>query len=364
MGKSLKVLTDNKSCRTDIMQVKYSEEKLKGLSDEEFLKHIKDLSNFVDDFESHQLDEKNKKLKLNYGQDEKINERIDEVVMGQDFLDHAISTLDEEETEEGIKISETEQMYATESEENKRFVVTSVLDPITKQEISLSQALERRVVDAQKGTFLVDAEKQIHISIAEAMSRNFIKVQSTEVKRSEERKLSVGMVTIKASHHSSKHRRVITQNDNRVLCVYDLKNRKQLSWQEALNRKIIENDMFIDTRDQSRYSIEQAEMKGWIKNSRISLPKTTPESIPPPDVIPEVSVTYAVKSVLNPINGRKLDFVDACKKGLIENNGAVYIDPLSLKKYSLEEAIALGYILAERLKDSKSLPFLQGTLWL
>lgn len=347
---------------TDTMQVQHSEEKLRRMSDKEFLDHIRDLSNFVQDYESDNLTEENKKLPLNYACDEEMDYLIDEVVVGkgEDYVDARVS--EGEDEREGVKISETEHMYAAESEENKKFVITAVIDPDSKEDISLAQAIERKIIDPENGSFLIGTNMRIPIAVA--MAQNLIKVQSTVVNKTCERKLSVGVVTIKTTHHVSKQSKQSLVNERSVLVVMDLKWGRRLSWRQAVKEGLINKEHFIDTRDNSTHSLDHAEYKGWIKRSRVSSPSNLSTAIPPPDVIPEVkSITYAVRKVKDRKSGKMLSFIEACRQGLFDRDSALYFDLLSDKKHSLEEAIQLGYVQADLVDDAKSIHLLQGSSW-
>ncbi|ESN95946.1 hypothetical protein HELRODRAFT_178864 [Helobdella robusta] len=263
-----------------------------------------------------------------------------------------------------IKTSETEHLYAAQCEEDKKFVIKSVFDCTSGLEISLNEALERRIVDADAGTYLVDADTMKTIPIAQAMSQSFIKVQSAIVKKSSERKLSVGLVTVKTlkviikiddDEEDDGEDEVIenddvsgavneSDNDYLIKWVVDTKSNSKLSPKKALSQKVIDlpKGTFTDTANNKVINLKDAIDQNWVNLSRQN--NKLPQK---PDIIPaEIyeSVTYAIRGVVDRRSEKVYPFLEACREGLIDRETGVYYDLLERKKYSVEEALKSGYV--------------------
>ena len=93
---------------------------------------------------------------------------------------------DEDGTDFGFgtetKMAETEQFYSAESEENKKFVIRSVVDGRSRKEISLKEAIEIGVIVPSEGVY-VDHDNGKRLPIPVAMKEGLIKVMFTTTKR-------------------------------------------------------------------------------------------------------------------------------------------------------------------------------------
>ena len=95
------------------------------------------------------------------------------------------------------KTAETEQLTAAEMEEKKTFTIRSVIDPYdSDNEISLQEAILMGIIKPDDGMY-VNTQTGENIPIPLAMSQGLIKVEFTSVRRSREKKSSIGIITVK-----------------------------------------------------------------------------------------------------------------------------------------------------------------------
>ena len=309
-----------------------------------FVSHMRDLSNFSRDLETPsklyiqevKIPSRTFTVKEHRLSAEDLYDTVDKVPF-QKLLWRRVN--DSSELKSQVKVSETEQFYAVESEENKKFVIKSVVDPETKEDISLSDAIKKGVVDASAGTYLVSAEPPETISISAAMYQNLIKVQSMTVRKSWEKKSSVGLVTVKTK----------TKRERKgwVESVFDFATGTHLGLEEAEKKGMIDltRGILRDLRSRKEYTLEEAEARGWIGRTKV----------PQEDEAPESKVTYVVWGVLDRRREKMLAYHEACREGLMDRDTSSYYDLLSGKKYPIEEAMDKNFVKAEIVKDPKTL---------
>ena len=71
---------------------------------------------------------------------------------------------------------QSEQVTSHSQEVKKKYVIRSVTDPLTSQEVSIQDAIARGVVVMERGIYC-NPETGSYLTIPEAMQRNLIKVR-------------------------------------------------------------------------------------------------------------------------------------------------------------------------------------------
>ena len=173
------------------------------------------------------------------GEMEEVEEGIESMSMGSfgmgtDMTTAAQATVGHEPGEFGFatetKTAETDQISSYEVEEQKTFFIRAVVDPRTEQPISLQQAILNGIINPTTGSY-VNPDTEEKMPIPEAMSKNLIEVSFASTKRGQEKRSTIGMITVKTVRE---HPRPYT-----VVSVTDTKTDRKLSQSEAVNNGVI-----------------------------------------------------------------------------------------------------------------------------
>lgn len=256
-------------------------------------------------------------------------------------LENRLDDDDEDEEEEvdfGIgtetKIAKTEQYSSAESEERKKFVIRSVMDPNTGEAISLQESIDRGVIWPGEGTYHNAALGEVK-PIPVAMKEGLIKVMFTTTKRTKEKKSSVGVITIKTIREQTR--------PYRVCSVVDTRTGRELNRDDAEDQHIIDEGRgtYTDRQTGSKILIAEAAQRGLVSIEYFG-------DVRSPEI---VSSTYAVHAVFDSGRQRLVTFLDALRRGIVNKESGTYHDTLNGQKMHVSDAIAQGYMKAKLVDD-------------
>ena len=226
------------------------------------------------------------------------------------------------------KTAETEQLFSSVQEEKKTFFIRSVIDPRNDERISMQQAIVLGIINPDTGSY-VNIDTGETIPIPEAMSQGKIEVSFASTNRGREKKSTIGIITVKTKREKQRAYKIKTVtntgsnerlsigeaikegiiNDDRgtyidsvskkemlildavkasfidieytepeqqpeevvkkyaVRAVVDRRNKKIITFQDAVSRKIIDKDAgtYYDTETAKSMYIGDAIMKGFLK---------------------------------------------------------------------------------------------------
>ena len=134
-----------------------------------------------------------------------FEEGVEEVVTGFEDRHTRASTSSTDGTNFGLatetKTAESEELSKAEMEERKTFVIRSVVNPEDQSDISLQQAIMAGIINPNEGIYVNKVTGE-SIPIPVAMGAGLIKVEFTTVRRTQEKKSSIGIITVKTIRES------------------------------------------------------------------------------------------------------------------------------------------------------------------
>lgn len=247
---------------------------------------------------------------------------------------------EDEMVEEYYEETVTESVMSTVAEERQTFMITSVKDPRTKDDfVSPQEAVLLGIIDQETNRYVNTVTKET-MSMGNAINRGLVQIsfQSREKIREEDK--SYGLITIK------------TCKDTRPYTIMKV----------------------IDPSTEEELSVEQAEGKGIINESKGTYKTETGDVITIRDAIhsglviaefnegengeghEETQVkTYAVHGVVDQRRKMKVSFTEAVEDGLLDQQDGQYVHNVSGVKVPVPEAIMRGFIKARLVTDPSKL---------
>lgn len=218
-----------------------------------------------------------------------------------------------------------------------RFVIRGVVHPLSGIEISFAEAINFGIVDQNTGMYM-NPKTEEGMSIPEAMSQGYIKVEQETTTKSKEETKAIGLITIK------------TKVDNRqytISGVVDSVTGRQLTPDEAREKGILDeaHGHYIITSTGERIPLDNAVQGGWI------LVDYEPE----PDIPEFESKTFAVNAVVDQQKKKKVPFYEAVKNGLIDRETGCYINNVTGERIYVAEAIRRGFLKAKEVEETDGL---------
>ena len=161
-------------------------------------------------------------------------------------------------------------------------------------------------------------------------------VEFVSTRKSAETTSAIGLITIK------------TRTDNRfydIQTVVDSFSGEQLTCDEARLKGIVdvEKGYYIVGATGERITLDSAIEGGWV------IPAYDPDE-PTYDV-----KTYAVSAVVDQRLRKKVPFIDAVRRGLIEKHTGNYVNNVTREKVYVADAISRGFLQAKPIKDQTGL---------
>lgn len=207
--------------------------------------------------------------------------------------------------------------------ETKHFKVKSVVDPRTKTEIGVNEAIHRGLLDMTKGLFVhpITEEK---MTIEAALSRGFVRGVETSEPVAGAVKETKSFSLTDVIHPRTGQRIPISQAVKEGV----------LDLEKGLYRGVDSKGKTINMK------ISDAIEKGFV------IAEDDSDSSGPGQYLHETK-TYQLKSILNPLTREKLEVSEAIKQGLLDEHNGIYIHPKTGEKLTIPEAIERKFIDAE-----------------
>lgn len=219
-----------------------------------------------------------------------------------------------------------EQITQRSHEENKRFIIRSVIDPRSKEEISVQSAVSDGIIDHKAGIFKNPRTGE-RKSLAIAMQDGSIKVEYVTTTRTPEKVESIGLITIK------------TQVDNRgyiITGIIDSTTGQRVDMTTARKKGLINEvaGYYVDGRNGKHLLLDDAIDSGWIE---VEYEKENPAGFH------YETKAYAVRAVVDQRLRKAVPFIDAIRHGLIEKDSGNYVNNVTGEKVFAAEAIRRGF---------------------
>ena len=237
------------------------------------------------------------------------------------------------------KMTETEQFVAVEFEEQRTFVILSILNPITNEAISFSEAILREILKPADGLYCNPVNGEM-MSIQEAMCRGLIAVEHASTKRGRERTSTCGIITVKTVREA--------QRPFYVLWAVNTATSTKLSSVEAITAGIIneKQQIYVDTKSTKVMFIEDAAEKGLVGIEYLSSESVETE------VIKKV---YVVRAVVNTRLQKTITFQHALQMKIIDKENGTFRDTATDQLLDISEALMHGFIKARVMDNPEQL---------
>ena len=237
-----------------------------------------------------------------------------------------------------IRTAETEQIQSAELEEKKTFVIRSVVNPYDDSAISLQQAIVDGFIRPTEGVYY-NPRTGDAIPIPAAMAKGLIKVAFTTVRRSEEKRSTLGIITVKTIRERIR--------PYVIKSVTDTKSGERLTQQEAAKRGILHESrgIYVNRATGERMLIVDA-----IERSLVDVDYVG--DVPEPEVI---SNTYAVRAVVDLRLKKVITFGEAVRRGIIDKDSGSYRNTLTGESMYVGDAIMRGFLKARKIDRTASL---------
>ncbi|CAD5116350.1 DgyrCDS5250 [Dimorphilus gyrociliatus] len=227
--------------------------------------------------------------------------------------------------------TETEQLDSIEGEEQQTFLIRSVQDPQDKKEISLYDAIEKKIIIPESGIYRSTNGKEIPIPIA--MTEGKITVEYQKTIRTKETKSTLGIITLKT----------LKESEETIETVIDVKSNKVLSKEDAQVNGILNEDLglFLNTETGDKTSIDDAIQSGFIITTMREAE--------------EITEVYAIRGIVDRKRMKIITFPEALHCGIIDKDNGVFIDTSTNEKLNFPEALARGFLKANKVENPNSL---------
>lgn len=231
-----------------------------------------------------------------------------------------------------------EEITSRSHEENKRFVVKSVVDPRDGQQISIKEAVAEGIINHQTGLYVNPVTGKTK-TIGVAMAEGLIQIEYATTTKTQEKVESIGVITIRTQ---------IDNHEYTITGAVDKKTGEKLETEEARRREVIDEaaGYFIDNVTGKRYPLDDAIEKGWV------FAQYDDEATGEPQF---ETKTYAISAVVDQTVRKPVPFVDAIRKGLIDRDTGNYINNVTGERVFAAEAIRRGFFKSVVVDDPSSL---------
>ncbi|CAH1789990.1 unnamed protein product, partial [Owenia fusiformis] len=256
---------------------------------------------------------------------------------------------------DNVEEEETTLLKST-IKETKTFVIVGVIDPRNDEQVSIYEAIADKIIDQVDGVYR-NPETGSTMPIPEAMNKGLIAVEFTD-KTVEEETTETDVVTKATSLETTTYS---------VTGVIDPLNKKTISVAEAIDRGILDQHagMYVDVYNNTSISVAEAIEKGFVL--------VTEEFVEPRKLVngvncevhgdisddddntgsaqaQYVSKSFVILGVIDPISNCEISYDEAIKRGILDIENGLYIDPKTGERISIADAIRKGYLKA-RLAD-------------
>ena len=249
------------------------------------------------------------------------------------------------------------------SSSSKTYTLKAVLHPVTKEELSVKKAIELGILDYAKGAYVNIATGQM-VSLSDAIDQRLVIVQegTDQPKRQKvERRNSVHIDDYLDAVEEMTHEEITEESASFTITgVKDTASGEIITYEEAQDKGIIneKKGIYVNTMTGEPVTITQALNQGLIVGQMVS--KTEEHEVFRSDMASHKILEMEIKSVLNPITGLAISVPHAKKLGLINEEKKEYYNPATDEVIPIEDALKEGYLNPSAGHLEKAKPFLPG----
>ncbi|XP_041357695.1 uncharacterized protein LOC121374644 isoform X2 [Gigantopelta aegis] len=236
----------------------------------------------------------------------------------------------------------SEEVTTTFTEECLTYVIKSVVDPKTKREISLHDAVMIGLIDQNRGTYYNPVTRET-MTVDQAINRQLVIMELVSTTKVKEEKQTFGLITITVTRETHPYT---------IKYVLDPSTEEKLAVSKAIDKGI------LDTNN-GTYKTETGEIMAIadaISSGLIVVEYHTDEDGDGGNGKPEVvTKTYSVHGVVDQVKKDKVSFHEAVSQGLLDSKTGDYINNKTGVRVPVQEAIMKGFIKARIVTDPSKL---------
>ena len=227
-------------------------------------------------------------------------------------------------------------------------MIKGVIDPRTKEEISIYQAVNEGIISQTQGLYQ-NPENGDSMPIPEAMNRGLILVEYTNKQVETGELIRRGIITTTTTEESISYS---------VQSVVDPVSGRKISISEAIEKGIIDpkTGRYVNPLTGATMSLSEAIEKGFLdveekeRSPRNNNDEGKVDGMKDEDTKQYLEQDLVITGVMDPRTGKVVSLDEAEKLGLVDIEKGVFVDPITRELVPLEDAIKRSMIRA-RLAD-------------
>ena len=202
--------------------------------------------------------------------------------------------------------------------------VTTIIDPYTKETLTVPEAINRNILDIQSG-LVKNTYTGTEMTISEAIKQGYVTGSQTS------RKSGLFSDTLPKQYV---HEKEITH----IISAFDRKQGRFIPIKEAIEKGIVDEKLGLYLcGDGTTMPISKAIKAGFIESDVSELPSDGSGFI-------EETKSFEIQSVLDPPTGKRVSASKAIDKGLLNLTTGIYFNPKTGENLTVPEAVERGYI--------------------
>lgn len=234
-------------------------------------------------------------------------------------------------------------------QETKTFTIKSIVDPITRQEISLAEAVKKGYIDQTKGLYINPATGE-SIPIPDAVSRHLVIADVVRTTEAADLSSSSKITTSREVAYTLKS-------------VLDPRTGQEVGVTEAIRIGLLDTSKgeYRNPLTGEVVSLGEAIERNFVKvayGRPAEREQTREEKVPSLHIDDEADAreemaseevieerrTFQINGVADPESGDMIPLSDAIAEGLIDEDRGLYVNPLTGEKVPIPEALERGLI--------------------
>lgn len=231
----------------------------------------------------------------------------------------------------------TDEVVSSTEEVRHTFIIRSVCDPRTQDDISLTDAVLAGIIDQAKGLYVNIVTGESY-PLQAAMAQGDIIVEFKSQQTIREEKSSYGIITVKT---------IVETRPYTIFSVIDPETDKEISTEAAYEKNILD-------QKESTYKAKTGDYIPIIDAIQLGYIKAEFQG-DEPENNQEDTKTYAVNSVVDQQTRQKVSFHAAIENGLLDGEEGVYVNNVTWERVPITEAIMRGFIKAKLITDPSQL---------
>lgn len=215
------------------------------------------------------------------------------------------------------------------------FCFSGVVDPRTKQQLSVFQALSNGILDQINGTYRNPDTGEV-ISIPEAIQRGLIIADFKESLPNGDAHVNGGFTPVRNKMYTAKYP---------VEGVIDPKTGEWIGVKEAITSRIIDprTGLYTNPLTGEQMSILEAVQNGYLVADPSLLDEITEEN-GMYTCVDFSDVSYDVVAVMNPSTGEEMTLKRAVQDGVVDPTNSLYRNPHTGETMAIADAIKKGFV--------------------